>query len=249
MIKDRLNQRWAALAVCVFTVSAATACGASQEPTTLGAASAPAGSGAPVTANAIMDRHSAADVAFYESFRMESASSVFHYDTLAEGVRAADAVIIAEVVDVRPTRSIGAPDVRGDVVEMTGVVLRPVEVLTGSLRPEFQKELTVEFIGGRSAELEKVMPTGQAMWFLRYKLSPEPGVSVKPGGPPPPPGEGLYYRVIAPEGLFAQGPSSVVTPLTEDAEGEREDMASEGRSASTLSNLAATVRSIKPASR
>jgi hypothetical protein len=95
------------------------------------------------------DRSDADDMAFYRAFHSESGLSAEHYATLDQAVQAAEAVVVAQVVDVRHTRTF-----RGEVtaypLEMVGIDIRPIEVVASALPAEFADELTVEFVGGSS---------------------------------------------------------------------------------------------------
>ena len=141
-----------------------------------------------------------------------------HYGDLDAGTRAATVVVVARVVDVVVTR-IFQGEIADDRFPMIGLVLRPTDVVAGTLPPEFGDRVTVEFVGATGSDEEEVaklkrrLPAQPGLWFLHLK------------------GEGLpeergFFRPISPQGLFVQGNQGVETPLTTEGDG---DMAAEGR--------------------
>ncbi|MFC7216847.1 hypothetical protein ACFQLX_01470 [Streptomyces polyrhachis] len=183
-----------------------------------------------------------------------SMREVEHYDSLADAADAADAVVIAEVAGVKETRLIEGDG--SDRLSMLGVVIRPVEVLRGSLPASDEEELTVEFIGGSAdldqtvAEMKAALPEGRSVWFLRAKA--EEGKrhldELKQAGTTPSDqelaaieGDKPYYRVVSSQGLFVEEGANVVNPVAaEDAEAD--PMITEGEKYTELSELVAHVR-------
>lgn len=242
------RMRWiAGLAGCIVAVGGASACGA-DAPTMKPAVT----DRAPIVHGSVanLDQHRPADLAFYRSFRQEGAISVKHFDTLEAGAKAATAVIVAEVTDVRHTRTLRG-ERADDTVQMIGVVLRPVEILAGELPTEHRARLTVEFLATSAEEADSIselragLPVGQAVWFLHRKG--DSLAAPKPGAPPLPPGERQFYRTISPQGMFVQGEGHVECPLVEQtSDGLRpNDMTTQGETYATLSQLVVKVRGVR----
>ena len=163
-----------------------------------------------------LDIHRRSDMEFFSRLRRPGALYIRPPADLAAGVKASTAVVIAEVTGDRPTRTPGD----GDPQPLIGVVLRPVEVLKGRLRPE-PKEAVAEFLGGSTAdsadpiaELRRTLPRGKAIWFLRWNgKSPR---AAKTGATPLPEVDKQYYSLVHMEGgVFVQGPSGILAPTAQ----------------------------------
>ncbi|WP_089253910.1 hypothetical protein [Asanoa hainanensis] len=162
---------------------------------------------------------------------MDAGASARHYRDLDEGARASTAVVVARVVDVVITRTFEG-EVADDRFPMIGVVLRPTDVVTGSLPPRAVDRLTVEFIGTgydeeEVAKLKRRLPAQPGLWFLRFDDErPRDG----------------FFHVVSPQGLFVQGTTGVETPLTNEGDG---DLGAEGRTYRRLSALVQRVRGVR----
>lgn len=97
-----------------------------------------------VPSAAELDNYRPGDLAFFNELKLHGALTFAPPADLAVAARQSTAVVVADVVDVRHTRTI-VGDTPSDQVPKIGVVLRPVEVLHGKLRPELA-EVVVEFI-------------------------------------------------------------------------------------------------------
>ncbi|WP_460367949.1 hypothetical protein [Actinocorallia lasiicapitis] len=152
---------------------------------------------------------------------------------------------MAEVVDVRATRSVGTGD---DAHSWVGVVLKPVEILSGR-KVDGLDDITVEFDAPAqgeptafASELREILPKGQALWFLHWKgfyhqrdakllhLDPR---------------EAKYYRLTTHQGgLAIMGQDGVVTPLGEEHPAP-ESFQADVRRFTKLSDLAKKVKENK----
>ncbi|MGH9023644.1 MAG: hypothetical protein ACRDV9_11185 [Acidimicrobiia bacterium] len=151
------------------------------------------------------------DEAFFRNFSYVGTLEAERYGELESAARQATTVVVATVSDIKPTRVIGNP--KEGIAEYVGVVLRPREVLVGTLPEHHRHELVVEFLGSRSSseDLRRSLPQGQSVWFLRNKadFSTEEKVN------PPATDESGFYRLISSQGLFIQGSDHVVNPVRE----------------------------------
>ena len=139
--------------------------------------------------------------------------------SLAAAYEEATATVLAQVVDVRPGRSIA--DLQFIVVE-----LQTTEVLQGALRPELRGKVLVEFpaavLPDSTAPMVEQMladiPKGQAVWLLRWEgeLAPhrKPGVGMDPTADPT-----LYVTVHPNAGVFVQGPNRVISATAQSLQG------------------------------
>lgn len=232
--------RLAASASAAAMLVLLTACGGEQPTADSGRA---AGSEA-ATSTGDLNAYDAKALEFYSSFVIHG-RALEGYKTLAHGVREASAAVVGTVVRLEKTRKLQG-EVPDDQFWFVGVVIRPTEVLAGTLAPEFRSELTVEFVGdtGREdyADLEKLLPQGhQAVWILRHKADLPPDMQDAEISP----AESRYFRVVSPQGLFAQGEQSVTTPLDEALPGTT-NMGAEGRSFPQLSALVQEIRDLDP---
>jgi hypothetical protein len=138
-----------------------------------------------------------------------ASSDIEHYDDLDVAVKTSSVVVVATVSDVFTTRHIG--DEREGGIDYTGVVLRPSEVLRGSLPDEHAQKIVVEFIAVTPAEdLKARLPRGDSIWLLRRKGDSPATPQVEASS-----SEGQYYRVISSQGLFIQGNNHVINPISE----------------------------------
>jgi hypothetical protein len=142
--------------------------------------------------------------AFYGALGTSGASEAEHFPTLRAAASSATAVVVAEVTDVRVTRTLR------DGVGFVGVTLRPVDVLNGELPSG--DPVVVEILAGTDpvTDLRATLPDGFGVWLLRSKA---PQGSAKPGAPAP--ADAGYYRLVSSQGLFVQGASHVVNPVRE----------------------------------
>jgi len=200
-----------------------------------GSASPPVGPAATVSAGpsaGSVDLHRPGDLGFYATFNMDGVEGAEHFDDLDAGTAASTVVVVARVVDIVVTRTS-----QGEAADfpMVGVVLRPTDVVAGTLPPGSADRLTVEFVGDsttddeRIAMLKRRLPAQPGLWFLHHK---------KDGAPE----ERGYFRTVSPQGLFVQGNQRVETPLTREGDG---DMAAEGRMYRRLSALIQRVRGVR----
>lgn len=130
-------------------------------------------------------------------------------EDLADGMASATDVVLAEVVDVRTSRTL--VDDNGNAHgAMLGVVLRATEVLRGDLVAG-SDEMVVEFAGGKDSDeavaaMTSSLPTGLAVWFLRETDNQAPSPGGEPGAV-----AGHYYQVLhSLAGVLVQGPDHVV---------------------------------------
>jgi hypothetical protein len=194
------------------------------------------------------------DLAFFDPTVLPGAALARPPGDLTEAVAASTAVIVAEVVDVRPTRTLAGETDR-DTLEVLGVVLRPVEILHGAV-PAERGEVVVEFLTatGRDAALASMrssIPQGEGVWFLQTAdIGQLRELSVDgPAGR-----DGHYYHVTHLRGgVFVQGEGQVVAgPWPSEPDhprepGERDSsqlpsMATDGERFASLDELIAHLR-------
>ena len=170
------------------------------------------------------------------------------YGTLQDAANASDAVIVANVVGVRITRTLG--DNEQEQASYVGVDVKPTEVLSGSLPPFAQGSLTVEFLGSPQAlaAMNKALPSDQVVLFLHQKGT---GVlKVKPGAPTL--DESQYFRLVSSQGLFVQTLNGVFNPVISRAAADtagdqpitKVDASVQGERFTTLDALADYVKSV-----
>ncbi|GAB3279434.1 hypothetical protein GCM10027589_06020 [Actinocorallia lasiicapitis] len=215
---------------------------------TLAGCGAPASPPAPVPSSAAddLDVPRPAAIEFFSRYRVGSAvEEADLHTTITNAVKDSTAVVIAEIAGPGPSRSITG-EVASDVIPLSSYRLTIVEVLHGELPTPHQKELIIEFMGkGRGP-----YPQGKAIWFLHRK-----GTATRhlKNPPPPDPAERDRYRVLSSQGLFLQGPDSVIAPLAEQPQADAEnqaksstpaDAAAEGETSPKLSDLAAKIKKI-----
>lgn len=197
-----------------------------------------------------LDVHRPGDISFFKRLQMPGALLARPPQDLMAGTKAATAVIIAEVTDVRPTRVVGPP---GSDLPLIGVVLRPLETLHGRLQPEL-KDVIVEYPAPPAVDspdpasaLRASMPQGKSVWFLRWNGAPQPGVKPKPGARPIPQEAKAFYSTVSLDGgMFTQGSRSVVCPTAEES-GHQEGvptMRTHGERIKKLSELAQKIREV-----
>jgi hypothetical protein len=235
-----LRTTFAAVTSVAMIVATLSACGNEPNPPSTPAGAAGAAGSEVADANAL-DSYDQKAAEFYASF-MVHGRSIESYDRLEQGIRSASVVVLGTVVRVEKTR-VFQGEVADDRFPFIGVTIRPTR-LAGTLAPEFQSELTVEFEGATGqddiTDLTRLMPVGhQALWVLRRKSDPVPGW----GTPKIEPADAGYFRIVSPQGLFIQGPGSVATPLMEILPSSS-DMAAEGRGYKKMSELVSSVRSL-----
>jgi hypothetical protein len=198
----------AGAAVTVIALAAGTVVAVGGSPLPRTDAATPASS-QPVPP-ADIDRYYPRDLEFYRRFRWDAVSFARTPKDLRAAVEESTAVILARIIDVRPTRRIGDPE-----IGMAAFVLQPVEVIAGRLRPELAGVVEVEFFGlpedpAGLAELRGSLPNGLALWFLRWQGEPPP--NPKPDAPSPDPVADLTrYTTAHPAMVFAPGPDGLVS--------------------------------------
>lgn len=212
----------------------------------------------------IADTYRAGDIAFFGGERSGggAVSEVEHYDSIESAAKAASAVIVAEVIDVRHTRTVYGEERSWDRFHMVGLVLRPVEVLRGDVPDEFAQELTVEFMHtvgppgtsdpGDVVQRQKAsLPEGRSVWFLRSKAEEgerlkaylaKQGKDLTKQELAMMEAEKPYYRLTSSHGLFVQGEHHVVNPVAFDDEATANTMLSDVESYRKLSELIAAIR-------
>jgi hypothetical protein len=190
-----------------------------------------------------LDAHRQTDVAFFSQLRLRSGAIRQPPATLDEATQKATAVVLADVASVAPTRMVHD-------VQMLGVTLRPVEILSGALRTDPQSPVVVEMIGsaaatdaGKLAGLNAALPKGRSVWFLRWQG--EPPETVKPGAPTDGPEDSRLYGLVSIIGVFVQGPDGVMSALVGGPDRERTTFQGHAEGLKTMSTLVAYVRAVK----
>jgi hypothetical protein len=160
-------------------------------------------------ARSTIDRYDPRDLTFYRQFRWGDAIELARPPKdLRAAVQKSTAVVLAQIVDVRGTRNVGEPP-----IEMSAFVLRPVDVISGRLRPELAGVVEVEFYGlptdpAGLAAMRASLPEGLAVWFLRWQGEPAP--NPKPGAPPASAAADLTrYTTVHPAMVFTAGSDGV----------------------------------------
>lgn len=197
----------AGAAVTVIALAAGTVVAVGGSPLPPPDAATPASS-QPVPP-ADIDRYDPRDLEFYRRFRWDAVSFARTPKDLRAAVDESTAVILARIIDVRPTRRIGNPE-----IGMAAFVLQPVEVIAGRLRPELAGVVEVEFFGlpedpAGLAELRRSLPNGLALWFLRWQGEPPP--DPKPDAPPDTVADPRRYTALHAAMVFAPGPDGAVS--------------------------------------
>jgi len=194
----------AAVAVLALAAGAVVLVGEALAPSS---GSPPTATASPAAPGAI-DWYDPRDLEFYRQFRWDAVSLARPPEDLSAAVEQSTAVVLAQIVDVRATRRVGDP-----AIAMSAFVLRPVEVITGRLRPELAGVVEVEFFGlpadpAGLAEMRTSLPKGLALWFLRWLG--EPAATVKPGAPSVSGVADLTrYTTVHPTMVFASGTDGV----------------------------------------
>jgi hypothetical protein len=208
--RARTRRRWAVggVTVAVFALAAGVGVVLGEEPAPRVGDRPTAASSPPVAPSAI-DWYDPRDLEFYRQFRWGDAIELARPPKdFRTAVELSTAVVLAHIVDVRYTRRIGEPP-----IEMSAFVLRPVEVISGRLRPELGGVVEVEFFGlptdpAGLAAMRARLPMGPAVWFLRWQGEPAP--SRKPGAPlVDPAAELTRYSTVHPTMVFVPGPDGV----------------------------------------
>ena len=174
--------------------------------------------------DAALDTYRQSDVEFIAQLGMPGAMDVVP-STLKEAITMSSVVLVGEIADVRPTEPVTG-EVRSDKVYGLGMVVRPLEVIQGSLPLRFRDELTIDLLHGETHpasgldEVRERRPKGPVVFFLR---SGEDAVnrfidSWKKEGKPVPGGtarldrDRQYYGLVSYHGILVQGPDHVVSP-------------------------------------
>lgn len=161
-----------------------------------------------------MDRTYAGDARFYAALQPGPGFvAVRPAESLDRAEAESTVAVLAEVKDVipldfYPDDSGPADEPAGRGVQTMGIVLRPVEVLSGALRPELA-DVTVEFLAGplpfgpdQKSQLAPLLPKGQSIWFLRWQGQRRAGVPASV----PINDRGLgRYALVSFESVFTQG--------------------------------------------
>lgn len=207
--RARTRRFWAiggaTVAVCALAAGVGVAAGKAPPPRVGDRTSA--ASSVPV-APSIIDRYDPRDLTFYQRFRWDAVTLVSPPKDLQTAVQDSTAIVLAQIVDVRRTRNVGEPS-----IEMSAFVLRPVEVISGRLRPDLGGVVEVEFYGlptdpAGLAAMRARLPKGLAVWFLRWQGEPAP--SPKPGAPSVSAAADLTrYTTVHPTMVFVPGADGV----------------------------------------
>jgi hypothetical protein len=244
---DRVSRALITAASSAVLAVAAVGCGTSggQSPTGVAATHV-----ATPSAAADLDRYRPGDVKFFNALQVPGALMAPAPPSIAEGVRWASVVVLADIEDVRYTRTIGSG---AEAQQMLGLVLRPSEVLQGKLEPSL-KEVVVEFMtfpeqstGDPLKELRASLPQGKAVYFLRWKGQLPPWAKPKPGAPSIRPEAKSFYDLIHLDGgILMQGQDTVVAPTVEDhgrgKAGGRSTLRKEAEKFQRMSDFVAEVR-------
>ncbi|REE96850.1 hypothetical protein [Thermomonospora umbrina] len=192
--------------------------------------------------SAALDVHHPGDATFFQRLVPGKLLIVPPPKDVADGARQSTAVVVSEVADVRPVRTIrdGSP---GGVPEL-GVVLKVEKVLRGALRPEL-REVVVTFIGERppgggdpAAALRSSLPRGRSVWFLRWNGRQ------RPGAPPLAETEKRTYSLVSLDGgVLIQGNGAVDAPTypDDDRPANVATLGADAQRHQRLSELVATV--------
>jgi len=219
-----------------------------------GALAACGGAGRPQAAPAgDLDTHHPGDVDFFSRLAPRNALLAPSPQGLREGVEQSHVVLVGEVVDVRPTRTVGEP---GAQASYMGIVVKPTEILRGKPAAE-TPEVIVEFMASPTADdtdpvatARKSLPQGKALWFLHWKGELPKWAKPKPGAPPISQESKQYYSLVHLRGgLALQGEDGVVAPTAEDepsgAESGPSNLKSEINTYRKMSELVAAIREIE----
>lgn len=169
--------------------------------------------------------------------------------SLDEAMRTSTVVLLAEVEDAADTPDFVDEGVRPrprptNLLDGTGVILRPIEILQGGLQPGLDR-VGVAFCCANSADLvaahapASTLPRGRAIWFLDWG-----GAGRQFWGDPPPPTareRGIYWLSHF-SAVFAQGASGVVAPMFDLDAFQPPSVKDEGEAFATLGALAQWIR-------
>jgi hypothetical protein len=211
---------------------------------------APGGPAAAEKSAGDLDVYHQTDLAFFDRFKLENALTLPPPGSISVAANQSTAVIVAEVAGVEVTRVVIGETAR-DQFSKVGVVLRPVEVLSGALRPELNGRVVVELLisdGDTAAAVESLkssLPTGRSVWFLHWLGGPPPGATVKAGAPASSALDKQLYGLVSMQGVFAQGADRVVSAVAEEERGPTPDMAADGMRFTKLSELVAHIRALR----
>ena len=191
----------------------------------------------------------AADLSFFRSTVLVGPLLAPPPRDLHEAVQVATTVVVAEVADVRATRTL-VGETEDDQLEMLGVVIRPTEILHGQLAANVD-EIVVEFLTAAAradavAAMRSSLPPGPAVWFLQ-----EADIGDLQVRDVVTPTERYYGVIHLRAGVFVQGPDRVVAgPWPGDpaeparASPELRSMRTQAESFATLDDLLAYLRTI-----
>ena len=221
-----------------------------------GALAACGGAGQPQAAPADdLDAYHPGDVDFFSRLAPRNALLAPSPQGLRKGVEQSRVVLVGEVVDVRPTRTVGEP---GAQASYMGIVVKPTEILHGKPAAE-APEVVVEFLASPTADdtdpvatAKESLPEGKALWFLHWKGELPKWATPKPGAQPISEESKRYYSLVHLRGgLALQGEDGVVAPTAEDEHEPSEagsgppNLKSEIRAYKKMSELVAAIRRIE----
>jgi hypothetical protein len=204
--------------------------------------------------DATLDTFHRSDVEFFTRMRMPGALDVIP-PSLTEAIKMSSVVLVGEIVDVRTTEPVTG-EVPTDKVYGVGFVVRPLEIVQGSLPLRFRDELTLDLMFGATdptGSLDKIraaLPKGPTVFFLRsgedavnnlIDYWEKKGKPVR-GGTARLDRDRQYYGLVSHAGILVQGPDRVLTPAWEPE--LIEGMVEEARSYEKLSDLVAYLRTL-----
>jgi hypothetical protein len=204
--------------------------------------------------SAALNTYRRSDVQFFAGMRMPGALDVLP-SSLIEAITMSSVVLVGTFVDVRTTEPVTG-EVATDKVYGVGLVMRPLEIVQGSLPLKFREELTLDLMFGAtdpSGSLETIrvaLPKRPAVFFLRSgndavnnlidhwerKGRPVPGGTARLDR------DRQYYGLVSYAGILVQGPAHVISPASEPE--LIEGMAEEAQSYEKLSDLVAYLRTL-----
>ena len=158
---------------------------------------------------------------FFSRFRLPGAIYLAPPRSLAEASRSARAVVVARVLDVRESRIVRG-DSASDNVLVVALVLEAVEVLKGKLDDQ-TRTLSIDFPVATGdptsfpeavAQFRQELPVGLSVWFVRHAGDPLPGMKAK--SPEPASDTPGQYTLLSLEGVFVQGPTSVIAAMVDE---------------------------------
>ncbi|MEQ4206263.1 hypothetical protein [Actinopolymorpha sp. B9G3] len=204
--------------------------------------------------DSVLDTHHRSDAEFFAQMRMSGALDVIP-PSLTEAIKMSSVVLVGEIVDVRATEPVTG-EVPTDKFYGVGLVVRPLDVVQGSLPLRFRDELTLDLMFGATGptgSLETIragLPQGPAVFFLRSGEDAannliehwEKRERPVPGGTARLDRDRQYYGLVSYNGILVQGPDHVLSPAWEPE--LIDGMAEEARTYKKLSDLVAYLRTL-----